>query len=68
MYDTKQTCLFYDFNIFVKSKDSAKRVKESISSWLDRKLFLKVNVDKTKIVRPNDSEFLGFGFWKNDGV
>lgn len=22
-----------DFNIFVKSKDSAKRVKESISSW-----------------------------------
>lgn len=57
-----------DFNIFVKSKDSAKRVKESISSWLDRKLFLKVNVDKTKIVRPNDSEFLGFGFWKKDGV
>ena len=57
-----------DFNIFVKSKDSAKRVKESISSWLDRKLFLKVNVYKTKIVRPNDSEFLGFGFWEKDGV
>ena len=57
-----------DFNIFVKSKDSAKRVKESISSWLDRKLFLKVNIDKTKIVKPNDSEFLGFGFWKKDGV
>ena len=57
-----------DFNIFVKSKDSAKRVKESISSWLDRKLFLKVNVDKTKIVKPNDSEFLGFGFWKKDGI
>ena len=53
-----------DFNIFVKSKDSAKRVKESISSWLERKLFLKVNAEKTKIVRPNDSEFLGFGFWK----
>ena len=57
-----------DFNIFVKSKDSAKRVKESISSWLDRKLFLKVNVDKTKIVKPNDSEFLGFGFWMKDDV
>lgn len=52
-----------DFNIFVKSKDSAKRVKESVSSWLERKLFLKVNTDKTKIVKPNDSEFLGFGFW-----
>lgn len=55
-----------DFNIFVKSKDSAKRVKESVSSWLERKLFLKVNTDKTKIVRPSDSEFLGFGFWKKD--
>lgn len=53
-----------DFNIFVKSKDSAKRVKESVSSWLERKLFLKVNSEKTKIVRPSESEFLGFGFWK----
>ena len=52
-----------DFNIFVKSKDSAKRVKEPVSSWLERKLFLKVNTEKTKIVKPNDSEFLGFGFW-----
>ena len=57
-----------DFNIFVKSKDSAKRVKESVSSWLERKLFLKVNAEKTKIVRPNDSEFLGFGFWKKGEV
>lgn len=57
-----------DFNIFVKSKDSAKRVKESISSWLERKLFLKVNTEKTKIVRPKDSEFLGFGFWIKDKV
>lgn len=56
-----------DFNIFVKSKDSAKRVKESISSWLERKLFLRVNTEKTKIVKPNESEFLGFGFWKKDG-
>ena len=57
-----------DFNIFVKSKDSAKRVKESISSWLERRLFLKVNAEKTKIVRPKDSEFLGFGFWKKGEV
>ena len=57
-----------DFNIFVKSKDSAKRVKESVASWLERKLFLKVNAEKTKIVRPNDSEFLGFGFWKKGEV
>lgn len=57
-----------DFNIFVKSKDSVKRVKELISSWLERKLFLRVNTEKTKVVRPKDSEFLGFGFWKKGEV
>lgn len=33
---------------------------------LERKLFLKVSATKTKIVRPNDSNFLGFTFWKNE--
>ncbi|CCI87496.1 group II intron reverse transcriptase/maturase [Lactobacillus gigeriorum] len=55
-----------DCNIFVKSKKSADRVMKSISSWLERKLFLKVNATKTKVVRPTKSNFLGFTFWKND--
>lgn len=54
-----------DCNIFVKSKKSADRVMKSISSWLERKLFLKVNATKTKAVRPTKSNFLGFTFWKN---
>ncbi|OXC28306.1 group II intron reverse transcriptase/maturase [Lactobacillus crispatus] len=54
-----------DCNIFVKSKKSADRVMKSISSWLERKLFLKVNATKTKVVRPTKSNFLGFTFWKN---
>lgn len=54
-----------DCNIFVRSKMAANRVMKSISSWLDRKLFLKVNASKTKVVRPMKSEFLGFTFWKN---
>ena len=54
-----------DVNIFVKSEMSADRVMKSISSWLERKLFLKVSATKTKVVRPNDSNFLGFTFWKN---
>ena len=36
----------------------------SVSSWLERKLFLKVNATKTKVVRPTKSNFLGFTFWK----
>ena len=54
-----------DCNIFVKSKKSADRIMKSISSWLERKLFLKVNATKTKVVRPTKSNFLGFTFWKN---
>ena len=36
----------------------------SVSSWLERKLFLRVSATKTNVVRPMKSEFLGFGFWK----
>ena len=56
-----------DFDIFVKSKKSAKRVKESVTSWLGRKLFLEVSEEKTTISKPNGSEFLGFTYWKNNG-
>lgn len=54
-----------DCNIFVKSDVSAKRVMASVTSWLERKLFLKVSATKTKIVRPTNSNFLGFTFWKD---
>lgn len=53
-----------DGNIFVKSKMSADRVMKSVTSWLERKLFLKVNATKTKVVRPTKSNFLGFTFFK----
>lgn len=53
-----------DCNIFVKSEMAANRVIKSVTSWLERKLFLKVSPTKTKIVRPSRSKFLGFTFWK----
>ncbi len=56
-----------DCNIFVKSKMSADRVMKSATSWLERKLFLKVNATKTKVVRPTKSNFLGFTFFKTGG-
>ena len=56
-----------DFDIFVKSNKSAKRVKESVKWWIERKLFLEVSEEKTTITRPNGSEFLGFTYWKNKG-
>ena len=56
-----------DCNIFVKSEMAADRVIKSITSWIERKLFLKVNATKTKVVRPTNSQFLGFTFWKDSG-
>lgn len=54
-----------DTTIYVKSELAANRVMKSISSWIERKLFLKVNMTKTKVVRPTKSHYLGFTFWKD---
>ena len=53
-----------DCNIFVRSELAADRVMKSVTSWLERKLRLKVSATKTKVVRPTKSTFLGFTFWK----
>ena len=53
-----------DCIIFVKSEMSANRVMKSVTSWLERKLFLKVSAKKTKVVRPTKGQFLGFTFYK----
>lgn len=56
-----------DCNIFVKGEMSANRVMKSVTSWLERKLFLKVSATKTKVVRPTKSKFLGFTYLKMNG-
>ena len=56
-----------DVLIFTKSEMAANRVINSISSWIERKLFLKVNATKSKVVRPMRSKYLGFTFLKHDG-
>ncbi len=54
-----------DYNILVKSEKAADRVMASVTSWLERKLRLKVSATKTKVVKPPESTFLGFTFWKS---
>jgi RNA-directed DNA polymerase len=53
-----------DCSIYVKSEAAAKRVAESIIKYIEEKLLLKVNREKTKISRPNESTLLGFTFLK----
>ena len=53
-----------DCLIMVKSEKAANRVMESITTFITKKLELKVNVEKSKVARPNDIKYLGFGFYK----
>ena len=56
-----------DCVILVGSSSAANRVMKSITSWIERKLSLKVNATKTKVVRPSGLKYLGFGFYYNTG-
>ena len=55
----------YDCVITVGSEAVAKRVMYSVSRFIEKRLGLKVNMTKTKITRPRELKYLGFGFWKS---
>lgn len=48
-----------DCNIFVRSPKAANRVMESISKFIEGKLKLKINRDKSRVGRSEDVKFLG---------
>ncbi|WP_207423766.1 group II intron reverse transcriptase/maturase [Desertivirga brevis] len=52
-----------DCSIYVRSEKAAYRVMESIISYIETKLKLKVNREKTKVSRPTSSSLLGFSFY-----
>jgi RNA-directed DNA polymerase len=49
-----------DCNIYVKSQRAGERVLESISGFLEKKLKLKVNREKSAVDRPWKRKFLGY--------
>jgi len=53
-----------DCLIMVKSEKAANRVMKSITTFITKKLGLKVNIEKSKVARPNQIKYLGFGFYK----
>lgn len=56
-----------DCSIYVRSDKSAQRVLESVTEYIEGKLKLKVNREKTKISRPHQSTLLGFSFYRSKG-
>jgi len=51
-----------DFTILVKSQRAGQRVLRSISQYLQKRLKLVVNTDKSHVVKTSESQFLGFTF------
>ena len=52
-----------DCIIVVQSEKAANRVMESITKFIEKKLGLKVNLEKSKVARPSQIKYLGFGFY-----
>jgi RNA-directed DNA polymerase len=56
-----------DFIIFVRSKRAAVRVMQSVSRYINRRLRLKVNEEKSQVTYPWWMCFLGFSFTSKRG-
>lgn len=54
-----------DCSIYVKSAKAASRVLGSVTEYLEKSLLLRVNREKSKISRPQQSGLLGFSFYKS---
>ena len=51
-----------DCNIYVASERAGKRVMQSVTGFIRRRLKLKVNETKSAVARPQERKFLGFSF------
>lgn len=52
-----------DCIILVRSRKAAERVMASVTRYIENRLLLKVNRNKSKIGRPTDIKYLGFTFY-----
>lgn len=52
-----------DVIIMVGSKQAADRVMKSMTRFIEEKLGLKVNAEKSKVDKPGGIKYLGFGFY-----
>lgn len=57
-----------DCNIFVRSQLAGERVMQSVSNFIENKLKLVVNQDKSKVCDVNQTKFLGYTIQKAGGL
>jgi RNA-directed DNA polymerase len=56
-----------DCNIYVKTPRAGGRVLTSVKQYLEKKLKLKVNPQKSKVEKATKAKFLGFSFFQRKG-
>ena len=57
-----------DCNIYVKTKRAGERVLKSVTTFIEKKLKLKVNLDKSASDSVTRRKFLGYTFYRQKGV
>lgn len=56
-----------DCLIMVRSEKAANHVMQSVARYIENKLGLIVNAEKSKVARPRNIKYLGFGFYNEKG-
>lgn len=56
-----------DLVIFCKSRRSAGRTLDNLVPFIEKKLFLRVNIEKTKVAYMRDIKFLSYAFGRSNG-
>lgn len=56
-----------DCNVYVAKQRSGERVYASLTSFIEKKMRLKVNKEKSKVDKPQVRKFLGFSFYGKKG-
>jgi len=57
-----------DFNIYVRSQEAGERVMESVSNFIESKLKLIVNKEKSRVCKVNQTNFLGYTIQKDGNL
>ena len=57
-----------DCNIYVRSQRAGERVMSTVRRFIEGRLGLRINEEKSKVDRPGNRKFLGFSFFHREGV
>ena len=55
-----------DLSLYVGSEKAAQRVKENVTEYIEKKLKLRVNREKTQVSQGQQSSLLGFSFYRKE--